>query len=252
MSPQKSTSPSACSIGLPISRTMISASASRRSMWKSATFLTSAARSATVVFCAQVRWASSACPIAASRSPSEISGYSLTVSPVAGLMTAYLPILLRPHAVAWRISLMPGVPGYPLRTEANTSKDLSMYAVEALRPRSSDVMMNRGRELGAEQRPELARLGDQGAVGRPELAVLLEEAVADERVRKRPSSSESGSGSGARKWTVRSIVGAGASSASRGQGAGNQASASSATAGASSGRSSRSPSQPPTSPDRRR
>jgi hypothetical protein len=33
---------------------------------------------------------------------------------------------------------------------------------------------------GADQQAELARLGDQGAVGRPELAVLLEEPVTDE------------------------------------------------------------------------
>ena len=67
MSAQKSTSPSACSIGLPISRTMISASSSRRSLWKSATFLTSAARSATEDSSPQFLWASSAAAIAASR-----------------------------------------------------------------------------------------------------------------------------------------------------------------------------------------
>ena len=73
MSAQKSTSPSAWSIGLPISRTAISASSSRRSVWKSATFLTSAARSETEVFSPQLRWASCAAAIAASSSSSEIS-----------------------------------------------------------------------------------------------------------------------------------------------------------------------------------
>ena len=88
MSPAKSTSPSACSIGLPISRTMISASSWLRSLCSSPTLRTSAARSATVVEPGQVREASSARPIAARSSSSEISGYSLTVSPVAGLTTA--------------------------------------------------------------------------------------------------------------------------------------------------------------------
>jgi hypothetical protein len=36
------------------------------------------------------------------------------------------------------------------------------------------------RLLSSDQQPELARLRDEGAVGRPELAVLLEEPVADE------------------------------------------------------------------------
>src|SRR4051794_5694144 len=92
MSTQKSTSPRACSIGLPISRTMIPANSSLRSEWNSDTFLTRAARSATVVFIPQSRWAASAAAIAAERSSSEITGYSLTVSPVAGLITAYLLI----------------------------------------------------------------------------------------------------------------------------------------------------------------
>ena len=59
-SPAKSTSPSACSIGLPISRTMISASSWRRSVWSSPTLRTSAARSATVEELGQLREASSA------------------------------------------------------------------------------------------------------------------------------------------------------------------------------------------------
>ncbi len=88
MSPQKSTSARACSIGLPISRTAISARVSRRSRWRSATFWTIAARSETEVVCDQVRCASSAFATAAERSASEISGYSSTVSPVAGLTTA--------------------------------------------------------------------------------------------------------------------------------------------------------------------
>ena len=69
--------------------------------------MTIAARSATEVFSPQLRWASAAAAIAACRSSSEISGYSLTVSPVAGLMTAYLPILVSScTAVAWRFSLI--------------------------------------------------------------------------------------------------------------------------------------------------
>src|SRR3954470_21632888 len=48
MSTQKSTSPSACSVGLPISLTAIAARSSRRSAWSSATRLIFAARSATV------------------------------------------------------------------------------------------------------------------------------------------------------------------------------------------------------------
>ena len=118
-------------------------------------------------------------------------------------------------------------------------------------PRRAPILGSVGpmRSTGdAEQQAELARLGDERPVVRPHLAVLLEEAVADQRWRNRPSSSESEIGSGTLKWTVRSIVGAGASSVSLGHGAGNQASASTAIAGASSGRRSRRPSQPPTSP----
>ena len=42
-------------------------------------------------------------------------------------------------------------------------------------PRAADPRL-----LSPDQQPELARLRDEGAIGRPQLAVLLEEPVADE------------------------------------------------------------------------
>src|SRR3712207_1575852 len=60
------------------------------------------------VFSPQSRCASAAAAIAASSSPSEMSGYSFSVSPVAGLTTAYLPnalLLLR----SWRSRLIVSV-----------------------------------------------------------------------------------------------------------------------------------------------
>jgi hypothetical protein len=67
---------------------MISASSWRRSVWSSPTRRISAARSSTVVDFDQVRCASSAAAMAASSSASVMVGYVLTVSPVAGLVTA--------------------------------------------------------------------------------------------------------------------------------------------------------------------
>src|SRR5262245_37928733 len=95
MSPQKSTSPRACSIGLPISFTRIAASVSRRSRWSSPTRLIISARSPTEREVSASR-ASQALAIAASSSSSEISGYSSSFSPVAGLTTAYMLTLITP------------------------------------------------------------------------------------------------------------------------------------------------------------
>lgn len=78
----------ASSIGLPISRTMISASSPLRSVCSSATRRTSAARSATVVVRAQPVEAAAAAAMAAWISASVAVAYSLTTSPVAGLVTA--------------------------------------------------------------------------------------------------------------------------------------------------------------------
>src|SRR3954469_22073218 len=89
MSPQKATSPRACSMGLPISFKMIAASSSRRSRWSSPRCLIFSARSATESELSASR-ASQALAMAASRSPSEISGYSSSFSPEAGLTTAYM------------------------------------------------------------------------------------------------------------------------------------------------------------------
>jgi hypothetical protein len=66
MSAAKSTSPSAASRGLPISRTKMSASSSRRSRWSSAARRTSAARSVTVEERDHPRCASAAAAIASS------------------------------------------------------------------------------------------------------------------------------------------------------------------------------------------
>ena len=88
MAVQNSTSPTACSIGLPISRTMISASSWAFSVWSSPTRRMAAARSSTVDDVAQLLCAASARPMASRRLSSLIVGYSRTVSPVAGLMTA--------------------------------------------------------------------------------------------------------------------------------------------------------------------
>src|SRR6185437_6782488 len=68
---------------------MISPRCWRRSACSSPTRRTSAARSSTVDETDHSRCAASARPIAASRSASLIVGYSLTLSPVAGLTTAY-------------------------------------------------------------------------------------------------------------------------------------------------------------------
>ena len=85
---QNSTSPLACSIGLPISRTMMSASSSWRSACICPTLRISSARSATVVSVLQLACARWARPIASSSCSSLIVSYSLMVSPVAGLTTA--------------------------------------------------------------------------------------------------------------------------------------------------------------------
>ena len=95
---QKSTSPSACSTGFPISRTMISASSSRRSVCSSPTRRTSAARSSVVVARDHSRWARSAAAIASASAASLMVGYSSTRSPVAGLVTAYSLTFVLPLA----------------------------------------------------------------------------------------------------------------------------------------------------------
>src|SRR3954449_1904967 len=105
MSPQKSTSPSACSIGLPISFTTIAASVSRRSRWSSPTRRIFSARSATERDASASR-ASQALAMAASSSSFEISGYSSSFSPVAGLTTAYMllvfvSVAIRAPGVEW-------------------------------------------------------------------------------------------------------------------------------------------------------
>ena len=93
----------------------------------------------------------------------------------------------------------------------------------------------------------MTRAGHERAVGRPQLAVLVEEALAHQAGVEAPEQQRVGQGKRSRKWTVSSMVGAGASLRRRGHGAGNHASASRATVSASIGRSSRSPIQPPTS-----
>src|SRR5262245_61184513 len=100
MSPQKSTSPRACSIGLPISFTTIAASASRRSTWSPPRRVIFPARSATEREVSASR-ASQALAIAASSWSSEISGYSSSVSPVAGLTTVYMLTLI--HSLSARL-----------------------------------------------------------------------------------------------------------------------------------------------------
>ena len=67
---------------------MISASSWRFSVCSSPTLRISFARWPTVVVGTQSSWALYARPIASLRSASEIVGYSLTVSPVAGFTTA--------------------------------------------------------------------------------------------------------------------------------------------------------------------
>ena len=110
------------------------------------------------------------------------------------------------------------------------------------------------RGLSTAARPRRRSAARAGATARPASRRAPTAPRPPRRTRRAPACCGSGPsrrpsaiGSGARKWTVRSIVGAGASARSRGHGAGNHASASSVTAAASSGRSSRRPSQPPTS-----
>ena len=91
-------------------------------------------------------------------------------------------------------------------------------------------------------------MGEQDAVAAPQLAVLLEEAVGGRRRAEDASTGSSAiaaAAAGARKCTVRSIVGAATGRVSRGSGDGHQASANIARAGASSGWGSAKRSQPP-------
>ena len=85
---------------------------------------------------------------------------------------------------------------------------------------------------------ELARVGEQHAVAAPHLAVLLEEAAGRRRRAEDGEHRLLGDRRGrrgARKWTVRSMVGAATGRVSRGSGEGHHASAYIASAGASSG-----------------
>src|SRR3954469_18237287 len=174
MSPTKSSSASACSIGLPISRTMISASSWRRSTCSSPTLRTSAARSATVDDPAQLSRASSARATAARSSSSLIVGYSLTVSPVAGLITAYmLSRLLRVVLKGCRDDTNARLPGERLEVPRSTSlldREVGVLAGAVVAGEVADQCVVAGLQLQRERlvraRLDVADLADvPGLVG---------------------------------------------------------------------------------------